>query len=97
MEEKMTRIRCTSMALCLGLLLSLSAGHTSGATTAPATLPKTISLDVQGTDVRDVLRLLAETGGINILASGEVQGSITVRLVDVPWEQALGWSSNSPG
>ena len=47
------------------------------------------SLDVQGTDVRDVLRLLAETGGINILASGEVQGSITVRLVDVPWEQAL--------
>jgi type IV pilus assembly protein PilQ len=39
--------------------------------------------------VRDVLRLLAETRRINILASGEVQGSITVRLVDVPWEQAL--------
>jgi len=51
--------------------------------------PKTVSLDVQGTDVRDVLRLLAETGGINILASGEVQGTITVRLVDIPWEQAL--------
>jgi type IV pilus assembly protein PilQ len=71
--EKMTRIRCTSMALCLVLLLSLSAGH----------------IDVQSVDVRDVLRLLAETGGINILASGEVQGTITVRLVDVPWEQAL--------
>ncbi len=85
----MTRIRCTSMALCLVLLLSLSAGHTSGATTAPATPPKTTSLDVQGTDVRDVLRLLAETGGVNIVASGEVQGTITVRLVDVPWEQAL--------
>jgi type IV pilus assembly protein PilQ len=39
--------------------------------------------------VRDVLRLLAETGGVNILASGEVQGTITVRLVDVSWEQAL--------
>jgi type IV pilus assembly protein PilQ len=39
--------------------------------------------------VRDVLRLLAETGGVNILASGAVQGTITVRLVDVPWEQAL--------
>jgi type IV pilus assembly protein PilQ len=35
------------------------------------------------------LRLLAETGGVNILASGEVQGTITVRLVAVPWEQAL--------
>jgi type IV pilus assembly protein PilQ len=85
----MTCIRCTSMALCLVLLLSLSPRHSAGATTAPATPPKTISLDVQGTDVRDVLRLLAETGGVNILASGEVQGTITVRLVDVPWEQAL--------
>ena len=82
-------MRCTSMVLCLVFLLSLSPRHTSGATTAPATPPKTISLDVQGTDVRDVLRLLAETGGVNILASGEVQGTITVRLVDVPWEQAL--------
>jgi type II secretory pathway component HofQ len=54
-----------------------------------ATSPKTISLDAQGTDVRDVLRLLAETGGVNILVSGEVQGTITVRLVDVPWEQVL--------
>src|SRR5215813_1849862 len=89
MEEKMARIRSTSMALCLVLLLSLSTGHTSRATTVPATSPKTVSLDVQGTDVRDVLRLLAETGGVNILASGEVQGTITVRLVDVPWEQAL--------
>ena len=82
-------MRCTSMMLCLMLLLSLSPGHTSGATAAPATPLKTITLDVQGTDVRDVLRLLAETGGVNILASGEVQGTITVRLLDVPWEQAL--------
>ena len=82
-------MRCTSLALCLMLLLSLSPGHTSGATAASAMPPKTVSLDVQGTDVRDVLRLLAETGGINILASGEVQGTITVRLVDIPWEQAL--------
>src|SRR5262249_17365761 len=89
MEEKMTPIRCTSMALCLVLLLGLSARHPSGATATPATSLKTVSLDVQSADVRDVLRLLAETGSINILASGEVQGTITVRLLDVPWEQAL--------
>jgi type IV pilus assembly protein PilQ len=89
MEEEMTRMRCMNMVLCLVLLLNLSPGHTSGATTAPATPPKTISLDVQGTDVRDVLRLLAETRGVNILASGEVRGNITIRLVDVPWEQVL--------
>jgi type IV pilus assembly protein PilQ len=75
--------------LCLVLLLGLSLGHTSGVTAAPVTPPKTVSLDVQSAEVRDVLRLLAETGGVNILASGEVQGTITVRLVDVPWEQAL--------
>jgi type IV pilus assembly protein PilQ len=85
----MTRLRCTSIVLCLVLLLSLSPGLTFWATTALATSPQTISLDVQSADVRDVLRLLAETGGINILASGEVQGAITVRLIDVPWEQAL--------
>jgi type IV pilus assembly protein PilQ len=77
------------MALCFVLLLSLSPGLTFGATTALATSPQTVSLDVQSADVRDVLRLLAETGGVNILASGEVQGTMTVRLVDVPWEQAL--------
>jgi type IV pilus assembly protein PilQ len=44
---------------------------------------------VQGAEIRDVLRLLAETGGVNILTSGEVQGTISTRLLDVPWEQAL--------
>ncbi len=83
------RMRCTSMALCLMLVLSLSARHTHGATTAPVTPSKTVSLDVQGADVRDVLRLLADTGGINILTSDEVQGTVTTRLLDVPWEQAL--------
>ena len=82
-------MRCTSIALCLMLLLGLSSRHTYGATTAPGTTSKTISLDVQGADVRDVLRLLAETGGINILTSGDVQGTVTTRLFDVPWEQAL--------
>ncbi len=83
------RMRCTSMALCLMLVLSLSARYTHGATTAPVTPSKTVSLDVQGADVRDVLRLLADTGGINILTSDEVQGTVTTRLHDVPWEQAL--------
>jgi type IV pilus assembly protein PilQ len=77
------------MTLCLVLLLSLSPWYSAGATAAPATPPKTVSLDVQSADVRDVLRFLAETGDINILASGEVQGTITVRLVDVPWAKAL--------
>ena len=80
---------CTSMALCLLLALSLSSRPTQGATTARVVPSKTISLDVQGANVRDVLRLLADTGGINILVRGDVQGTVTTRLLDVPWEQAL--------
>jgi len=71
------------------LVLSLSARHTHGATTTPVMPSKTVSLDVKDADVRGVLRLLADTGGINILTSGEVQGTVTTRLLDVPWEQAL--------
>ena len=82
-------MRCISIALCLMFLLSLSSLPAHGAAAAPTTPSKTISLDVQNADVRDVLRLLAETGGVNILTSGEVQGTITTRLLDVPWEQAL--------
>ena len=83
------RLHYTSMALYLMLVLSLSPRHTPGATTAPVTPSKTVSLDVQDADVRDVLRLLADTGRINILTSGDVQGTVTTRLLDVPWEQAL--------
>jgi len=72
-------------------MLCLSSGslYADGATTPPGAASKTVSLDVQGAEVRDVLRLLAETGGVNILTSGEVQGTVTTRLLDVPWEQAL--------
>lgn len=82
-------MRCISIALYLMCLLSLSCLHVYGEPVAPTAPRQTISLDVQSADVRDVLRLLAETGGINILTSGEVQGTITTRLLDVPWEQAL--------
>jgi len=85
----MTRMHCISIVLCLMFLLSLSSLQTHGATTPPTATSQTVSLDVQNADVRDVLRLLAETGGVNILTSGEVQGTITTRLHDVPWEQAL--------
>jgi type IV pilus assembly protein PilQ len=48
-----------------------------------------ISLDFQDADINDILRLIAEVGGVNIIASGDVQGKVTTRLVDVPWDQAL--------
>ena len=48
-----------------------------------------ISMDLQDADIHSVLRLVAATAGVNIVASDGVQGKITVRLEDVPWDQAL--------
>ncbi|MEQ1310406.1 type IV pilus secretin PilQ [Acinetobacter sp. XH1639] len=48
-----------------------------------------ISLDFQDIEVRRVLQLLADFTGINLVAADTVQGNITLRLKDVPWDQAL--------
>lgn len=48
-----------------------------------------ISLDFQDIEVRRVLQLLADFTNINIVAADTVQGNITLRLKDVPWDQAL--------
>src|ERR1051326_6801135 len=48
-----------------------------------------ISLDFKDADILNVLRILSEVGGDNIVATDDVNGRITVRLVDVPWDQAL--------
>ena len=50
---------------------------------------KKISLDFQDIEVRRVLQLLADFTNINMVAADSVQGNITLRLKDVPWDQAL--------
>lgn len=56
---------------------------------AQSYIGKKISLDFQDIEVRRVLQLLADFTGINMVASDTVQGNITLRLKDVPWDQAL--------
>jgi type IV pilus assembly protein PilQ len=48
-----------------------------------------IDLDVKGADIHDVLRLLADVGRVNIVVGDDVQGSVTLRMRQVPWDQAL--------
>jgi len=48
-----------------------------------------ISLDLQDTDIDNALRILAEVSNLNIIASDDVTGKVTLRLIDVPWDQAL--------
>ncbi len=48
-----------------------------------------ISLDFNNVPISDVLRLIAEVSDLNLIAGDEVKGGVTIRLVDVPWDQAL--------
>lgn len=48
-----------------------------------------ISLDVQEAEIGTVLRSLAGFSGVNIIASPRVVGKVTVKLEEVPWEEAL--------
>lgn len=48
-----------------------------------------LSLNFQDIEVRTVLQIIADFTGFNLVASDTVQGSITLRLKNVPWDQAL--------
>jgi type IV pilus assembly protein PilQ len=48
-----------------------------------------LTLNFQDIETRAVLQLLADTSGLNIVVSDSVQGNVTLRLQNVPWDQAL--------
>ncbi|MFB2642864.1 type IV pilus secretin PilQ [Shewanella bicestrii] len=50
---------------------------------------KTLSLNFQNISVRTVLQIIADYNNFNLVTSDTVEGDITLRLDDVPWEQAL--------
>jgi len=64
-----------------------------------------VTLDFKEADIRSVLKIIASKSGVNIVATPEVIGNVSIRLVEVPWEKALDvilktnnfgyeWSSN---
>jgi type IV pilus assembly protein PilQ len=48
-----------------------------------------ISLDFEGVDLRAVLRTFADVSGLNMVIDPDVQGTVDIKLTDVPWDQAL--------
>lgn len=55
----------------------------------PGARPGRLSMDFKDADINNLLRIIAEVSGQNIVAGDEVKGKVTVRLVDVDWEKAL--------
>jgi len=48
-----------------------------------------IDVDLKDADIHNVLRILADAGRVNIVAADNVSGTVTIRLKNVPWDQAL--------
>jgi type IV pilus assembly protein PilQ len=48
-----------------------------------------IDLDFKGADIHNILRLLADVGQVNIVTSDDVKGEVTIKMRNVPWDQAL--------
>ncbi len=51
--------------------------------------PGNVTVDFKDADIQNVLRILSFKSGVNIVAGKDVTGTVTIRLVDVPWEKAL--------
>lgn len=69
-----------SSAVQLGATLAPQAQHYTG---------RRITLDLKDAEIQNVLRLLADVSKLNIVASDDVHGRVTVKLRNVPWDQAL--------
>jgi len=55
----------------------------------PRYVGRRISLDFQAADISNVLRLIADVSGFNIVVGEAVKAKVTLKLVSVPWDQAL--------
>jgi type IV pilus assembly protein PilQ len=76
------------------LSLALAAAAALACVAAPAAAQhhdraRRIDLAVQGADVRDVVRLIADAAGLNVVVDDDVSGTVTVSLHHVRWQDAL--------
>ena len=74
--------------MSLVALLAVVLGGSPGPRPATTT-PRTVSLELQSADVREVLRTLADVGRVNIVVAPEVTGRVSGRFKKLAWDEAL--------
>lgn len=63
----------------------------------PVRAEDNISLDFRDTDIREIIKLIAQKSGANIIAEKSVRGNVTVRLTDVYYEEAMNLIAKTNG
>jgi len=80
------------LSLVLGLMTTgayAQKGEVAQEKEVPVTQEGNVSFDFRDADIRNVFRILSFKSGVNIVAGPEVAGVVTIKLDDVPWQQAL--------
>jgi type IV pilus assembly protein PilQ len=85
------RIESRTAAAGAGSAVAGQAASPREATTAEGKkyVGQKLSLDFKDADIKNVFRLLAEVSGRNIVVTDDVNRKVTLRLVEVPWDQAM--------
>lgn len=89
---KVFRVGAVVVAVILVTVAAAIPAHAAGRSRVPpAMAPKaaTTSFNFRNIPVRSALQLIAEEGHFNLVVSDSVQGTISLRLVDVTWAEAL--------
>ena len=81
--------RAAESAIGASSAVAVAAGSARVATAAKSFSGRPVTFNFQDVPVRTVLQLIAEESNLNIVASDTIQGNVTLRLVNVPWDQAL--------
>lgn len=66
-----------------------AAGAVEGGGETERYVGRAVTFNFQDVPVRTVLQLIAEESNLNVVASDTVQGNVTLRLINVPWDQAM--------
>ncbi len=81
--------RAATPARAVGGASAVAGTAQKAATAARPFNGRPVTFNFQDVPVRTVLQLIAEESNLNIVASDTVQGNVTLRLINVPWDQAL--------
>jgi len=84
------------------IVLAQNSGHVAAEETSTPIFGSTLAnqpmtIDVQGADIKTVLRSISEFSGVNIVAGPEVEGPVVIHLKNVPWKEALDTILKSQG
>ena len=87
--EIVPRARAATPDRAVGAAASTTVAAASQSSAGRVYSGKPVTFNFQDIPVRTVLQLIAEESGLNVVASDTVQGNVTLRLISVPWDQAL--------